>query len=110
MGDSETKHIVELQTLLAQKLADLGFGEDAHSRELVHHLSEIAARSRTFEQQSLPLFLALSPEHRRSFAQLLMEIKADLDAMQDSITDAQPALQALLDHLIREDQASETSG
>jgi hypothetical protein len=105
MSDSETKHVVELQTQLAQKLADLDFRDDVHARELVHHLAEVAARSRTFEQQSLPLFLALSPEHRRSFAQLLMEIKADLDAMQDSITDAQPALQALFDHLLREDEA-----
>src|SRR5215472_10476487 len=97
MSDSETRHVVELQTQLSQKLAELGFGEDAHARELVHDLAEVAARSRTFEQQSLPLFLTLSPEHRRSFAQLLMEIKADLDAMRDSITDAQPALQALFD-------------
>jgi hypothetical protein len=102
MSDAETKHVVELQTQLADKLAALGFGEDPHARELVHHLAEIAARCRTFEQQSLPLFNTLSPEHRRSFAQLLMEIKADLDAIQDSITDSQPALLALFDHLNRE--------
>ncbi len=104
MSDSETQHVVELQTQLMQKLADLGFAGDPHARDLVYHLAEIAARSRTFEQQSLPLLLTLSPEHRRSFAQLLMEIKADLDAMQDSITDAQPALQALFDHLVRQDE------
>lgn len=106
MSDSETQHVVELQTRLAQKLAELGFHEEPHARELVHHLAEIAARSRTFEQQSLPLFLALAPEHRRSFAQLLMEIKADLDAMRDSITDADQALQALFDHLVGEDSNS----
>ena len=103
MTDSETRYVVELQTKLAQKLAELGFADDAHSRDLVHHLAEIAARARTFEQQSIPLFTSISPEHHRSFAHLLMEIKSDLDAIQDSIADAQPALQALFDHLIREE-------
>ena len=103
MSDAETKYVVELQTRLGEKLEALGFGADPSARDLVHHLAEIAARCRTLEQQSLPLFNELSPEHRRSFAQLLMEIKADLDAIQDSITDAQPALQALFDHLVREE-------
>jgi len=105
MSDSETRHVIELQTRLREKLEALGFASDPRARELVHHLAEIAARCRTFEQQSLPLFNELSPEHRRSVAQLLMEIKGDLDAIQDSITDAQPALRALFEHLIQEDSS-----
>ncbi len=104
MSDTETRHVIELQTRLSEKLAALGFGNDPQARDLVHHLSEIAARCRTFEQQSLPLFNELSPEHRRPFAQLLLEIKADLDAIQDSITDAQPALRALFDYLIQDEK------
>ena len=103
MSDAETKHVIDLQTLLADKLQALGFGGDPHAGELVHHLAEITARCRTLEQQSLPLFTELSAEHRRAFAQLMLEMKADLDAIQDSITDVQPSLQALLDHLLRED-------
>jgi hypothetical protein len=104
MSDAETKYVVELQTSLSAKLAELGFAADPLAREFVHHLAEIAARCRTLDQQSLPLFNSLSPEHRRSFAQLIIEIKSDLDAIQDSITDAQPALRGLLDHLLREDE------
>jgi uncharacterized tellurite resistance protein B-like protein len=104
MSDAETEHVIELQTRLADKLQRLGFGEDPHARDLVHHLAEIAARCRTFEQQSLPLFNELAPEHRRAFIHLLMEIKTDLDAIQDSITDVQPALQALFDHLVQEEK------
>jgi hypothetical protein len=103
MSDAETKHVIDLQLRLNQQLQALGFAGDPRAADLVHHLAEIAARCRTFEQQSLPLFNELSPEHRRSFAQLLLEIKADLDAIQDSITDSQPALQALFDHLVKED-------
>jgi hypothetical protein len=99
MSDAETQYVVELQTRLGSKLEELGFAADPMAREFVHHLAEIAARCRTLEQQSLPLFSALAADHRRSFAQLVMEIKADLDAIQDSITDAQPALQALFNHL-----------
>jgi hypothetical protein len=103
MSDAETKYVIELQTRLTDKLQALGFEEDPRARDLVHHLAEIAARCRTFEQQSLPLFNELSPEHRRSFAQLLLEITSDLDAIQDSITDAQPALSALFAHLLQRD-------
>src|SRR5271157_3202026 len=104
MSDAETKYVVELQTLLGGKLAELGFAADPLAREFVHHLAEIAALCRTLERESIPLFHALSAEHRRSFAQLITEIKSDLDAIQDSITDAQPALRALFEHLIREDE------
>jgi hypothetical protein len=107
MSDAETKHVVELQTLLGRKLEELGFVKEPLAGDLVHHLAEIAARCRTFEQESLPLFNTLSAEHRRSFAQLVVGIKSDLDAIEDSITDSRPALQALLDHLLREDPTSE---
>jgi ABC-type transporter Mla subunit MlaD len=103
MSDTETKLVIDLQLRLAETLQALGFAGDPQAPALVHHLAELAARCRTFEQQSLPLFNQLSPQHRRSFAQLLLEIRADLDAIQDSITDAQPALQALLDHLLRQE-------
>ena len=104
MSDAETEYVVELQTRLSAKLAELGFAADPVAGEFVHHLAEIAARCRTLEQESLPLFNSLSAEHRRSFAQLIMEIKSDLDAIQDSITDVQPALRALFDDLRRKDE------
>ena len=107
MSDAETKYVVELQTQLSDKLDELGFATDPLAHEFVHHLAEIAARCRTFEQESLPLFNTLSAEHRHSFAQLVMEIKSDLDAIQDSITDAQPALQALFGHLLGDEAAPE---
>lgn len=103
MSDAETKHVIDLQLRLRDKLQTLGFAGDPRAADLVHHFAEIAARCHTFEQLSLPLFNELAPEHRRSFAHLLLEIKADLDAIQDSITDAQPGLQALFDHLVKED-------
>ncbi len=104
MSDAETEYVVVLQTRLSAKLAELGFAADPVAGEFVHHLAEIAARCRTLEQESLPLFNSLSAEHRRSFAQLIMEIKSDLDAIQDSITDVQPALRALFDDLRRKDE------
>jgi hypothetical protein len=102
MSDSETSDVVELQTRLSEKLRRLGFGDDPHTKELVHHLAEILARSRTLDQQVLPLFLSLHDEHRRPTAELTIAIKGHLDAIQDSITDVQPALRALTDFLLRE--------
>ena len=102
MSDSETRDVVELQTRLAEKLRTLGFAEGPHANDLVHHLAEIVARSRTLDQQVLPLFLSLQDEHRRPTAELTVAIKSHLDAIQDSIADIQPALVALTDFLLRQ--------
>ena len=102
MSDSETRDIVELQTQLAEKLGMLGFGQDPRANELVHHLAEIVARGRTLDQQVLSLFLSLRDEHRQAMAELTVAIKGHLDAIQDSITDVQPALRALMNFLLRE--------
>ena len=102
MDDSETKYVVELHSRLAQRLRDLGFGDDAHGSILAHDLAEIAARSRTIEQQALPLFLCLDHRHRRSLAEVTVALKNHLDAIQDSISDVQTSLGILTDFLMRE--------
>ena len=103
MGDSETQHIVELQPRIAERLAELGFSGKRNSDVLIHSLAEIASRSRTFEQQALPLFLSLDSQHRRGLAEVTIALRNHLDAMQDAITDARPALAALFDFLLQED-------
>ncbi|HEV3383180.1 MAG TPA: hypothetical protein VG097_00110 [Gemmata sp.] len=102
MSDSETEYIMELQTRLAQRLRDLGFGDDAHGSILAHDLAEIAARSRTLDEQALPLFLSLDHQHRRALAEVTVALKNHLDAIQDSISDVQASLRALTDFLMRE--------
>ena len=101
MDDSETLHIVELQPRIAQRLAELGFGENADAAVLAHGLAEVASRGRTLDQQALPLFLSLDDRHRRSLAEVTVALKNHLDAMQDAIVDLQPALTALIDFLLK---------
>lgn len=108
MGDSETEYVVELQSRLAQRLRDLGFGDDAHGSILAHDLAEIAARSRTFEQQALPLFIGLDNRHRRALAEVTIGMKNHLDAIEDSIVDVQTSLGVLMDFLLREEEASKS--
>jgi hypothetical protein len=103
MGDSETEYIVELQPKLARRLEELGFSADRNRDLLVHSLAEIASRSRTLEQQALPLFLSLDARHRRGLAEVTIALKNLLDAMQDAITDVRPALNALVDLLVQEE-------
>jgi hypothetical protein len=104
MNDSETEYIVELQPKLAQRLDELGFTDSAYRDLLVHGLAEVASRSRTLDQQALPLFLSLDPRHRRSLAEVTVALKNHLDAMQDSISDTRSALSALTDYLAREEE------
>ncbi len=104
MADSETEYIVELQPKIAQRLNELGFGENAHAVVLTHGLAEIASRSRTLDQQALPLFLSLGSQHRRSLAEVTVGLKNHLDAMQDAIADVRSSLNALVDFLAREEE------
>jgi hypothetical protein len=99
MADSETEYIVELQPRIAQRLNELGFGGNANAIVLTHSLAEIASRSRTLDQQALPLFLSLDSKHRRSLAEVTVALKNHLDAMQDAIADVHSSLNALIDFL-----------
>ena len=81
MGDSETEYIVELQPKVAGRLQELGFGDTRHRDILAHGLAEIASRGRTLDQQALPLFLSLDPQHRRALAEVTVALKNHLDAM-----------------------------
>ena len=102
MGDSETEYIVELQPRIARRLDELGCPANGNRDILVHSLAEIASRSRTLDQQALPLFLSLDVRHRRGLAEVTIALKNHLDAMQDAISDVRPALSALVDFLLRE--------
>jgi len=104
MGDSETEYIVELQPRIAARLEEVGFSENGARDVLVHSLAEIASRSRTFEQQALPLFLSLDARHRRGLAEVTVALKNHLDAMQDAISDVRGSLNQLVDFLLREEQ------
>ena len=106
MGDSETEYIVELQPKVAGRLQELGFGDTRHRDILAHGLAEVASRGRTLDQQALPLFLSLDPQHRRAMAEVTVALKNHLDAMQDSISDMRSSLAALTDFLLREDEQS----
>ncbi|HEY3927207.1 MAG TPA: hypothetical protein VGL89_02425 [Candidatus Koribacter sp.] len=102
MSDRETQHVVDLQTSLTAKFTELGYPAGPALGDLVHHLSEIAALGRTFSQESLPLLVSLNPTHREAFTTLIAQIKHDLESIRDNITDLDPTLTALLDHLMRE--------
>jgi hypothetical protein len=102
MSDRETEHVVALQTGLSAKFTELGFPTGPALGDLVHHLSEIAALGNTFSQESLPLLLSLSSDHRASFATLIAQIKHDLESIRDNINDVDADLTALLERLAQD--------
>ncbi len=101
MSDRETQHVVALQTGLTAKFTELGFPAGPDLGDLVHHLSEIAALGNTFAQESLPLLLSLSTEHRASFTTLVAQIKHDLESIRDNINDVEAGLSDVLERLMR---------
>jgi hypothetical protein len=103
MFESETEYIVELQPRITQRLDELGFTNSRQASFLAHSLAEIASRSRTLDQQALPLFLSLDASRRRSLAELTVALKNHLDGMQDAITDLRAPLTELIDFLAREE-------
>jgi len=103
MFESETEYIVELQPRINQRLSDLGFTDARQAAVLAHSLAEIASRSRTLDQQALPLFLSLDASRRRSLAELTVALKNHLDGMQDAIADLRAPLTELIDLLASEE-------
>lgn len=110
MTDSETEYIVELQPRIVQRLEDLGFTDTASRDILAHGLAEVASRGRTLDQQAVPLFLSLDPQHRRALAEVTIALKNHLEAMQDSISDMRSSLNALTDFLLREEEQTSAGG
>jgi hypothetical protein len=106
MFESETEYIVELQPRITQRLNELGFTDARQGGVLAHSLAEIASRSRTLDQQALPLFLSLDASRRSSLAELTVALKSHLEAMQDAITDLRAPLTELIDFLAREEPES----
>lgn len=94
--------MVELQTSMTQKFQELGIPAGNELNQLVHHLAEIAAMSTTFSQQTVPLLLSLSAEHRASFARLIAQIKHDLESIRDNINDVEHSLAEMFEQLARE--------
>ena len=106
MFESETEYIVELQPKISQRLNELGFTDARQAATLAHSLAEIASRSRTLDQQALPLFLTLDASRRSSLAELTVALKNHLESMQDAITDLRAPLNELIDFLAREESGA----
>ncbi len=98
MTDPETASILQLQTRLDARLHELGFGGN-RGASVARHLAEISVLSRNFFDHTLPLFLSMSSEHRQSLAQLIVSIKCDLEELRDALTDLDPDLHELMQHL-----------
>jgi hypothetical protein len=98
MSDQTTARIMELQSRLRIRLAELGFS-GVSSTNVLHHLAEVAALAHNLANESLPLFLELSPAHLDALANVLAHIKWDLDEIKDGIQDMEPDLTELLKFL-----------
>jgi len=98
MDDLTTQRIMDLQSRLRIRLAELGFG-GVQSNNVVHHLAEVAALAHNLAAESLPLFLELSPAHKEALASVVAHLKWDLDEIKDAIQDMEPDLTELLKFL-----------
>jgi hypothetical protein len=98
MDDPVTHRIMDLQSRLRIRLAELGF-EGVQAGNVVHHLAEIAALANDLSADAVPLFLELSPAHKQALAEVVAHLKRDLDEIKDAIQDMEPDLTELLKYL-----------
>jgi hypothetical protein len=89
MTDTTTQRIMELQSRLRIRLAELGF-EGVAASNVVHHLAEIAGLTHDLAESSLPLLVELSPAHTQAVTDVVAHIKRDLDEIKDAIQDMEP--------------------
>jgi hypothetical protein len=98
MADRTTQRIMELQSRLRIRLAELGF-EGVQASNVVHHLAEIVALAQDLAADSIPLFLELSTAHKQALAEVVGHVKRDLDEIKDAIQDMEPDFTELLKYL-----------
>jgi hypothetical protein len=101
MGDAATERIIDLQNRLRVRMAELGFEGIAAAR-IVHHLAEISVLARDLADESVPLLVELSHDHREALARVVAQIKLDLDEIRDGIQDMEPDITELLKFLRKE--------
>ena len=97
-ADSTTQRIMDLQTRLRIRLAELGFG-GLQANNVVHHLAEIAGLAHGLSAESVPLFLEVAPAHKQALAEVVAQVKRDLDELRDAIQDMEPDFTELLKFL-----------
>ena len=98
MTDVTTQRIMDLQSRLRIRLAELGL-EGVPASNVVHHLAEISGLAHDLSESSVPLFLELSPTHSQALAEVVSQIKCDLDEVKDAIQDMEPDFTELLKFL-----------
>ena len=98
MADTTTERIMDLQSRLRIRLAELGFG-GVQATNVVHHLAEIAGLAHDLSADSVPLLLELSPTHKEALAEVAAHLKRDLDELRDGIQDMEPDFTELLKFL-----------
>lgn len=105
MSDSATERMMELQTRLRIRLAELGF-EGVAASNVVHRLAEITVLAKDLADSALPLLLDLSPDHHDALLSVLTTIKSDVDEIRDAITDVEPDYTELLQRLQARDRTA----
>lgn len=95
----EIKKIGELQNRIQARLEKLQFQPQDSIGSIVHHLAEVAFLGEKLSRFSLPAFLEEAQDDRGRLADLVVEIKMDLDEMKDAIADMQGDLVFLMNHL-----------
>ena len=101
MSDQETQEIVRLQQQLQARLRELQFQDGTVAQNVAHHLAEIAVLGRNFADQTLPLFLTMSAEHKEAVGALAVSLKCDLDEIRDAISDVLNDMVELMQFLNR---------
>jgi len=99
MHDRETEFFIELQQHIHERLMQIGFAPGSRAANLERNLAQFVALSRTFSESTLPLFLSMELDHQQTFVDLVGGMNATLEELRDTLTDIDPDLLALNEHL-----------
>ena len=99
MADRTTANIVELQSSILKRLADLGFVQSPARENLSRQLASLAVLGNRFAQTTLPLFLTIDSQHEDAISQLATSMKCDLEELGDAVADVDVDLRLLMEFL-----------
>ena len=87
MSDEEIQQSIRLQQAISERLAEFAYADSEGAARISRHIAEVAARGRSFAENTLPLFLQLPRDNPAALGQVALAMKMQLDELTDSLMD-----------------------
>jgi hypothetical protein len=92
---------LEPQEAISSRLAELGYADVSRAQSMSRHLAEVAATSKDYAENTLPLLLRLDRDNPAALMQVALAIKSQMEELTDTLIDLRRELPEWSEFFIR---------